>query len=620
MHCVCFRKPNDLEWSSLKKNEAHHALKLYVFNVELHTWFLDLDVDVTLVPVPNHRAMKLRLHETMHEYAHTLSASGNSVLDRLCVNESFYPWYLVRRQLNGATIDTYEEYEWTQQVISKLENDAEVLVYANSQLTAKFFDRKVKVFGSQLGSEGAIRGLSSILHYFGILIFRALLGLIKSPRKAQNLYLYGSFLDQKLFQVDGKKLIKGDPIFQYFHDEVGKQDDFTTVSVFKNFGLKKYPKASLWSRGPRFASHHLFFERYMIQAFLNSEARRRISSFRRTVGKNRQEQYENPFYQFLNNRLNAQKWQLVLAVVRFEAGLLMMDHLRPKTVGGDSEWTFAKYPILMAAKAKKIPTYAIQHGIISHQNIDYNFHESDVSNKPFVDKTLVWGQGAQNRLSSDSVYPQDSLVLTGQVRSDVIPALKKEKPTFLLPNWNKDQTIILFASQYLPRSQALRDRLISDVLKLQAEVENLRVIIKPHPRELSDLSPFKEIARQLGLKPEIVTGDLYGLISLSDVVITFYSTVGTEALYFEKELIVLDYDGVDGSGYIKKGVAHHCNSYDALKDCIHSHLSAGLEDKSLARQRYIDEILFSIDGNVRFRMLEKIRAMSEGGVQSNDNA
>ena len=56
---------------------------------------------------------------------------------------------------------------------------------------------------------------------------------------------------------------------------------------------------------------------------------------------------------------------------------------------------------------------------------------------------------------------------------------------------------------------------------------------------------------------EINTGNLYSLIAKCNIVITYYSTVGIEAIYFNKELITLDYNKLDLQSYLKNKVSHN---------------------------------------------------------------
>ncbi|MDA9267645.1 hypothetical protein N9P66_04660, partial [Salibacteraceae bacterium] len=181
----------------------------------------------------------------------------------------------------------------------------------------------------------------------------------------------------------------------------------------------------------------------------------------------------------------------------------------------------------------------------------------------------------------------------------------------ILTDYKEGETIVLFASQPIYHQPEIRKRLLMDVLTLQKNHPSLRVIIKLHPNEKNDMSFFEGIAKEVGVKPEIRFDDLYGLLAVTDIMITYYSTAGAEALYFNKELLVVDYNGIDSANYIKDGVARHCEDYNTLEETVKSVIDGNAKDISETRKNYLNRRVYSIDGNSRFRVIEGIRALGK---------
>ena len=107
------------------------------------------------------------------------------------------------------------------------------------------------------------------------------------------------------------------------------------------------------------------------------------------------------------------------------------------------------------------------------------------------------------------------------------------------------------------------------------------------------------------MKPEIRFDDLYGLLAVTDIMITYYSTAGAEALYFNKELVVVDYNGIDSANYIKDGVARHCEDYNTLEETVKSVIDGKRQrhirdQKELSKQKGLQHRWkFKVSGNRR---------------------
>ena len=64
------------------------------------------------------------------------------------------------------------------------------------------------------------------------------------------------------------------------------------------------------------------------------------------------------------------------------------------------------------------------------------------------------------------------------------------------------------------------------------------------------------------------------------MLITCFSTVGAEAVYFHKPLLILDHLGQDVQGYIREKVAFEARDWQTLEEVLLEVLSGKKTDKS----------------------------------------
>ena len=89
----------------------------------------------------------------------------------------------------------------------------------------------------------------------------------------------------------------------------------------------------------------------------------------------------------------------------------------------------------------------------------------------------------------------------------------------------------------------LRYKTAYDVFAAVKNISGLFLIVNIHLAELNDVNYYESIAKEAGCTnfKIIYYYDLYLLLSVSDIVITCFSTVGSEAIYFNKPLIIVDH-------------------------------------------------------------------------------
>jgi hypothetical protein len=271
--------------------------------------------------------------------------------------------------------------------------------------------------------------------------------------------------------------------------------------------------------------------------------------------------------------------------------------------------------IMDAAKQEGVRTQAIQHGSLAASNPGYGYTELDARFNPWPDKTLVWGEYWKELLQNIAAYPADRLVVCGQIRTDVIPKLQQAnlKATEVLGPQTKRKFLILFATQPQP-DESLRRRAALDTFAVAREMPDAWVVVKPHPRE-KDLSYYRLLAAEAGCSNYSIhyDEDLYLLLSLCNVLVHCYSTVGIEAVYFGLPAVILDYRNQDLLHFAAEGVALQAQDANELNIHLQSIKkgSHGLDEKK--KQAYIRKYACAVDGKVSERTAQAL--LAAGGAE-----
>lgn len=267
--------------------------------------------------------------------------------------------------------------------------------------------------------------------------------------------------------------------------------------------------------------------------------------------------------------------------------------------------------IMDAARFHNIKCVGVQHGSIHNLHPAYIHSKADALRNILPDQTLVWGNYWKNFLVNIANYPSARVFVTGQQRTDAIPILLKnvEKINQLLGFQNKK--IVLFASQ--PQQDAsLRYRAAHDVFNAAKENKQLLFIVKLHPSEMNDSQYYHSIANDIGCSNYQIdiSSDLYALLAVSAIVITCFSTVGSEALYFKKPIIILDHLKADLLGLIGQNLAVRATSAEELSLAINEIICGKEIATTNAFETYINEYAFKIDGLAAQRILNAINGMA----------
>lgn len=450
----------------------------------------------------------------------------------------------------------------------------------------------------------------SLLRYAAIFLVRAIIGLVKAPfsKKHRHLILYSNYYRLPVMSIDGSISPKGDPFLGLFYDRVGDDSLIQTLMIMKNPGDRsaKFPfRDQLFP--PKNIKNYGYFELYLMLALLNPSTWLKL---RRFHSQNRQYlahgSHLNALDQALITFVKKNLVQFELSIVKMIAAQYMLRHLKPLSVGGEDEYGFAKRPILQMAEKIGTPTFGIQHGEITELDINYSFVQADQELFPICDRTAVWGSIFADKLISKSIYSPLQLEITGQSRADLIPMLlnrKSKSPT-------SGKLRVLFASQPFIDFE-VRKKYLRDITMVAREMPEIDFVIKPHPNEIGE-TYFDDIATELNHAIQLNHDDLYEQLAGADVVITYFSTVGAEAVLFGKHLIVFDYHNEDPSGYVKAGIAWNCNSIESVITTIKGIAAGNLTLDPQHREKYIHGRAFRIDGQSTERLHQFVLNSSKG--------
>ncbi|KOA21120.1 capsule polysaccharide biosynthesis protein [Clostridium homopropionicum DSM 5847] len=251
---------------------------------------------------------------------------------------------------------------------------------------------------------------------------------------------------------------------------------------------------------------------------------------------------------------------------------------------------------ITAGNRMGIKTYALQHGIINEVSPAYMINSKYTGIVPKL--TFLWGDKYKDMLLAGSNVYNDSITkVVGQLRTDLILGYNKndEKDT--------DKIKILYATQYF------KDLLIpaTDMLFKALNLINreYEIIIKLHPAD-EFYNIYIEKIQEYGIKNVKILkdGDLYELLSWSDVVISVHSTVVVEGAILNKPSICIrlpKYD--DLGGFIKDGISLGAKEEKEIVTYLDN---LEIYSKNNEFIKYLENNFYKIDGKVNERIMNEV--------------
>lgn len=215
------------------------------------------------------------------------------------------------------------------------------------------------------------------------------------------------------------------------------------------------------------------------------------------------------------------------------------------------------YALAMIASCRKnnIKTVGIQHGIIFGSNPDYSHIDFQHKKNPFgmilPDTFLIFGNSTKDILLKKKNYPPEKLFVFGhpmyfdyqQIHKD----LKQKDLRYKFNISNKKIVILFTTGKYQSyyrgyEKQNYDERILYELIKNFSNNEKFHIILKPHP--IGEYLDFykRQIEKSNCNNFSIIDDDLFELLSISDLIISTFSTSLIDAIAFEKLSILVRFD------------------------------------------------------------------------------
>jgi UDP-N-acetylglucosamine 2-epimerase len=332
-------------------------------------------------------------------------------------------------------------------------------------------------------------------------------------------------------------------------------------------------------------------------------------------------EYKNIIFDSLEKRLSYYFTTVFGRMVEYiEMAKRMIEEEKPDLILIVNELGDFERALVVAGKLNGVPTLSVQHGIITPTPGGYMYTHDEISPErsvkspycPIPDRTALYGHYHKDLLTKVSAYPEDSVVVTGQPRYDILYHANKiyDKEEFLKRyKINPNHKIVLWATQCHGLSNEENIKNFKAVFETMQNIKNATLIIKQHPGEGEKYTKMIEKYLSTYKISAVVTpksSDTYELLFVCDLMMTKNSTTAMEAIALNKPVIVLNLSGEpDVVDYVEQGVALGVYKEDDLKPAIEKLLK---DDAELAknRGRYIEKYLYKIDGKATERVVNLI--------------
>ncbi|MBI1971120.1 CDP-glycerol glycerophosphotransferase family protein [Candidatus Woesearchaeota archaeon] len=291
----------------------------------------------------------------------------------------------------------------------------------------------------------------------------------------------------------------------------------------------------------------------------------------------------------------------------------MINTLDPKSILIIDETGVSGRAAIAAGRMCNKNVVGLQHGAISPLAFEYVHLKGEVSNNldisapfcPVPNKTAVYGENTRAVLINEGNYPEKSITITGQPRYDIIKQLKdtldRNKVCVEL-GLDPSKKIILILTQP-SKDRLFLARSIFDAIP---DHKDCQIALKLHPRDLGH-QEYEELARKAGLDIKVYTQDIFLLLFVSDIVIQRDSTVGIEAMLFEKPLIcayLFSMDIARTSQYLQSGCRIARTSQE-LQHHIREALDGAHHQEYLhAQSAWVKKEAFNQDGQAGQRVVD----------------
>jgi hypothetical protein len=270
------------------------------------------------------------------------------------------------------------------------------------------------------------------------------------------------------------------------------------------------------------------------------------------------------------------------------------------------------YAFAALAKRAGVPTVEITHGI---PIMEYAYLPVR------TDRVAVWGPAMRDWYVERGAEPA-RIAITGQPRFDGIrDARPADGGTALRSRLGVPPAAGIVTLATNPVSDQENARLLRAVLGAMRGFSEHHLVVKMHPAERGDIQ--RRVLAEEGAAASLVqdTG-LYELIAISDVVLTYHSTVGLEAMILDRPVVVINLSGLpDPAPYVERGAAVGACSETELGEALRWVLapSAHADRLAQARARFVADYAGEADGRAASRVVDLMQEISRAGSRRGDD-
>ncbi|MAY83255.1 MAG: hypothetical protein CMP59_03900 [Flavobacteriales bacterium] len=535
------------------------------------------------------------------EFGHKPLIKGKSIAERLRNSEGS-DWYYLRFSLFHRSRNQLISADEINEVLDTLDSDAKITLYHTNGIDSRLLKREVNQQTNPPQSKKSLP-LDFIFNYLLLFFYRSIFGKrarSKSVRTAKKLIIANPYLEQEIIELGSGKLKMGDPHLQNVIDMSIANEDIIFLTQLRPPSLEANHQLKLRSyfRSRAYDRRSIYLEPYLLESFFSNDfkkVKREIRSLFSDLEDNIKDEKLSSEDAFLLESFCRLRKTLWLAKWREVAASRMFSKLNLESLLAIDEHSLQNRSILIPARKKQIKTYALQHGAISRANVAYRFTAADKEYKPWPDLSFIRGNHTKIQLEANC-YPSSAVEVVGHLRTDVIPELKATA---------KGKSKIVYATQPMPPAdRELKRRQLVDFLSLVKAFPDEEFVIKPHPNE-SEIADYYDLTTDPDYQNlSIYEGNLYHLLASCSFLITYYSTVGLEAIYFDKEVICLDYEKRDYQGYHAAEVAHRALNGGELIQLSRDILQGNLKSDQLKKNSFIEARAFRIDGKATERVMQ----------------
>jgi hypothetical protein len=525
------------------------------------------------------------------------SAKGQELINKLSLN-NFHLWYYHRFRLFFAL-----EQEWIlSRLIASITSD-ELLVFSNVGVGNNVPSPAELV----LPPKGDQVSKSKWLGYLFVLFWRWLLQSGKPKKDHSVIFLNHALMENFIYDEQKRKAVVDNTYLGSYLErtkgELYVMDEVPTPVAGKLSNKKRYWKYPYPDRDV------LYSERILVNGLLRSKIRSTVRKtsehwsvyLKEQVGNNAEPDFVKDVSRLLLSYGPATKDYLI----RYHSFIkFFKKHKQFKLIATIGEQDSIRKAILDAARFSNIKTVGIQHGTIYDNHISYTYSAEELKYQPAPDHMLVWGEKWKENLIKFGNYSDSAIEVVGQLRTDVIPQLLKEN--------NNDHGLfkVIFASQPMPIFQDRID-VLRAVLKAASKFPQLELIIRPHPRETDDLF-FNRIAKEEGVTSYSIERKegLYQTMAKSNALITCFSSVAYEALYFDLPILIFDPRSEDRLSMIKNELCFHVTDEISLTKVFNELMTHQPHVPSSSVKEFTKTYTHLVDGNV----VNRIKKFTEDQV------